>query len=225
MIYPEIFDGFVMGFFTGKDIGLKVEALTGRRVYYPTQQHTDKVILLKDKIKPHIGDAVITRRNDILLGIKSADCVPILIYDKLAHAIGAVHAGWRGTAAGILKKTIAEMKEAFCSDPEDLLISMGPAIRWCCYEVGKDVIDAVEKQTGPGEYFRSKKSGKFCLDLQSANKAQALSMGVLPQNISIIEECTFCFPERYNSYRYALKHGGSDTEAAKKRQGGFIGMP
>ncbi len=226
MIYPEIFDGFAMAFFTGKDIGLEVEGITGRRVYYPVQKHTDTVIHLKEKTKPAVGDAVITRRRDVLLGIKTADCVPILLYDKVGLAIGAAHAGWRGTAAGILKKTIAEMQAAFGTDPEDLLISMGPSIRWCCYEVGREVIDAVSKETGKeGEYFKPKKAGKYCLDLQSANKLQALSLGVPERNISIIEECTYCFPERYYSYRYALKHGGPDSPAAKRRQGGYIGMP
>ena len=232
MIYPEIFDGFVMGFFTGKDVGLNVEAITGRRVFYPVQKHTDTVIHVREKTRPSAGDAVITQRNDILLGVKSADCVPILIYDKVGHAIGAVHAGWRGTAAGILKKTIKEMEAAFCTDPEDLLISLGPSIRWCCYEVGREVIDAVKKETGKdGEYYKPKKAGrgeagnKFCLDLQSANKLQALSMGVPERSISIVEECTYCFPDRYYSYRYALKQGGPDSPAAKRRQGGFIGMP
>lgn len=221
MIYPEIFDGFVMAFFTDRDISLNVENITGRRVYYPIQKHTDKVILLKDKTTPVAGDAVITKRHDVLLGVKTADCVPILLYDKLCGAIGAVHAGWRGTAAGILKKTIVEMTRTFGTEPEDLIISIGPSIRWCCYEVGREVVDAVVKETGKGEYYRAKKSGKFCLDLQTANRQQAISMGVQERNISVIEECTFCYPERYYSYRYAVKHGGPDSG----RQGGFIGMP
>ncbi len=216
MIFPEIFDGHVMGFFTDRELGLNISGLTGRKVYIPKQEHTDKIIVVGKDLKQRAGDAVLTERHDILLGVTTADCVPILVYDKAVLVVGAIHAGWRGTAKGILKKTIEKMKKKYGSRPEDILISLGPSIRWCCYEVGEDVLKAVEKATGKGEYHK-KQDGKICLDLQTANKVQAASVGVPEQNISMIEECTFCYPERYYSYRYNKK--------TKGRQGGFIGLP
>jgi len=216
MIFPEIFDGFVMGFFTDRELGVDVQGLTGRKVYFPVQEHSDKIHVVKGGLKPASADSVITDRHDILLGVQTADCVPILLLDSVTLAIGAVHAGWRSTAMGILKKTIGAMQEKFGSDPGDILVALGPAIRWCCYEVGDEVVEAVRKATGEGDYHMVR-DGKNCLDLQSANKLQALSLGVKNHNISVTEECTYCFHDRYFSYRYDRGNRG--------RQGGFIGMP
>jgi hypothetical protein len=107
------------------------------------------------------------------------------------------------------------MAARFYSRPSDIIVAIGPSIRWCCYEVGHEVIDAITKATGEGEYFKSK-GGKLCLDLQTANKIQALSMGVSDKNIWLSGECTYCLPDRYYSYRYAKGTTG--------RQGGFIGL-
>lgn len=216
MIFPEIFDGHVMGFFTEKELGTDVQGLTGRRVYSPIQEHTGTVISVKNNLSPKVADAVITDRSDVLLGVQTADCVPILLFDRVKHVCAAVHAGWRGTAKGILKKTIKAMCDKYGCSAGEILLAIGPAIRWCCYEVGDDVVEAVSKATGSGEYHNVK-DGMNCLDLQSANRFQALSMGVQEHHISVIEECTSCFPDRYYSYRRDGKATG--------RQGGFIGMP
>lgn len=215
MIFPEILDGHVMGLFTDKELSTDIRPLTGRPVYMPIQKHTDRVLEVDPALTPREGDAVITDRFDIIIGIKTADCVPILVFDTQRLIIGAVHAGWRGTASGILKKTISAMGARYKSRPEDMLIAMGPSIRWCCYTVGQDVLDAVSATTGKGEYHYMR-DGNICLDLQSANKYQALSLGVPQESISITEECTYCYPDRYHSFRY------NQTD---KRQGGFIGLP
>jgi YfiH family protein len=215
MIFPEVFDGRVMGFFTDRELGTHIQGLTGRRVYLPTQEHTDEVIVLEKDLNTRVADALVTDRHDIMLGIQTADCVPILLFDKVHRAIGAVHAGWRGTAKGILKKTLKIMETRFGCDPRDVIVAMGPAIRWCCYEVADDVVEAVRQATEDDNYHKVE-DGKNCLDLQSANAAQALSAGITKDHISIIEECTYCFPETYYSYRY---------NKTDKRQGGFIGLP
>jgi len=172
-------------------------------------------VLLLDSFEPRIGDAVITDRQGVLIGVQGADCVPILLYDRRTHATAAVHAGWRGTAAEIMKKTIGAMGERFSSSPSDITMAVGPAIRWCCYGVGYEVIDAVRKVTGAGDYFIVR-ADKYCLDLPAANRYQALSAGVLPENIWMSDDCTFCRSERYYSYRFAKGPTG--------RQGGFIGV-
>jgi hypothetical protein len=156
---------------------------------------------------------VITDRKGVVIGVQGADCVPILLHDRRTGATGAVHSGWRGTAAEILKKTIGAMGGRFSSSPSDITIAIGPAIRWCCYGVGYEVIEAVKKATGAGDYFMMK-GEKYCLDLPMANRYQAVAAGVLPENIWMSEDCTFCLPEKYYSYRFAKGPTG--------RQGGFI---
>jgi hypothetical protein len=141
--------------------------------------------------------------------------VPILLYDKKKYVIGAVHAGWKGTAGQILKNTIKTMQDRFNSSTEDILIAMGPSIRQCCYEVGEDVKTAIQDVTGDGQYYR-RHGDKFFIDLSLVNKIQALSIGILPQNIWYSEECTCCRPERFYSYRY--------SKGTRGRQIGLIGM-
>jgi YfiH family protein len=216
MIFPEIFDGYVLGFFSDRELGIDVEHITGRRVYFPIQTHSAGVKVLESDLKPTKADAVVTIRRDILLGVQTADCVPMLLLDRDAAVIGAVHAGWKGTAKAILKKTITKMQKKFNSRPEDILLAIGPAIRWLCYEVGSDVLEAVVEATGEGEYY-SEQGGKNYLDLQLANVHQARTAGVREINISVTEDCTYCYPDRYHSYRRSKEAAG--------RQGGFIGFP
>jgi len=222
LIFPEIFEGDpVKAFFTGKEPGADLARVAdiGRikkeLIYTPIQRHTSEVIIIGSEPLPPplIGDAVITGRKGIMLGIQVADCVPVLLFDRVKRVISAVHAGWRGTASGILIKTIMTMKERFSCNPLDLVIAMGPSIRWCCYKVGSEVIEAVTRITGEGEYILQR-DVQYCLDLPSANRQQALKMGVPGENIWISEFCTFCEHERFYSYRFSKAETG--------RQGGFI---
>ncbi len=221
LIYPGIFGKHVKAFFTGKSPGADPEKISGaasidkQKIYLPIQKHTDKVLVLDSDLSSRIADAVITSNKGILLGVQVADCVPVLLYDAKRDVIGVVHAGWRGTAASILKKTIEAMRERFSSFPDDIKIAMGPSIRWCCYHVGYDVLESVEKATGSGEYHINRGEA-YCLDLASANKYQAVSAGIHEKNIWVSEECTYCHPDKYYSYRYAKGTTG--------RQGGFIGI-
>ncbi|BCB96929.1 laccase domain protein [Dissulfurispira thermophila] len=222
IVTPPIFSGFLVNaFFTTRTLGCNIDAVSKafnippNNIYLPIQKHTDKVLILDYSLEPKIADAVITNRKDILIGVQTADCVPILLYDKKTHVVGAVHAGWRGTAEGILKKTIEVMVERFYSIPSDIMVATGPAIRWCCYGVGYEVIEAVTRVTGNGDYI-IKRGEKYCIDLPTANTYQAISSGVLLDNIWMSGECTFCLPEKYYSYRYA--------KGATGRQCGFIGI-
>lgn len=220
LIFPENLKGHVTAFFTGKNPGADTKNIAGmlkvgnEAFYLPVQKHTDKVIVLESFREPLIGDAVVTRQAGVLVGVQVADCVPVLVYDAKKEVFGAVHAGWRGTSAGILKKVLKTMAERFRSDAKDIRVAIGPSIRWCCYEVGYDVVREVRQATGEGDYILLK-GEKYCLDLPSANKYQALSMGVPGGGIWISGECTFCNPEKYFSYRFARGSTG--------RQGGFIG--
>lgn len=221
IILLKIFGNKVNAFFTGKtpgsDLGRisKIASVKRENIYIPLQQHTDRVLILDSDLEPKIADAVITNRKGLLLGVQVADCVPILLHDTGKDVTGVVHAGWRGTAEGILKKTITAMADKFNSSPSDIIIAIGPSIKWCCYKVGFEVIESVGKATGKGDYI-IERGGQYCVDLPSANTYQALSIGVLPENIWISGECTSCHPDKYYSYRYARGTTG--------RQGGFIGI-
>ncbi|MBI4687566.1 MAG: peptidoglycan editing factor PgeF [Nitrospirae bacterium] len=184
-------------------------------VYIPVQKHTNEAVILESNMEPVVADAVLTKREGVIIGIQVADCVPVLLYDKKKAVIGAVHAGWRGTAGGILKNTISAMHERFGSLTEDIMIAIGPSIRECCYMVGEEVINAVSAVTGEGDYYR-RHNGKYIIDLSLANRLQALSLGVPEKNIWQSGECTSCNPQKFHSYRY--------TNGAAGRQGGFIGI-
>lgn len=222
LIFPPILKGLpVKGFFTTKAINGDLKIISRladvsiSKIYQPIQKHTDRIIFLESDMDIKIADAVITAQTGVLIGVDVADCVPILLYDKRLKVIGAVHAGWRGTSHQILGKTINNMADKFSSSPSDILIAMGPAIRQCCYEVGAEVIEAVEKATGTGEYYVQKEQ-RFFLDLPLANMYQAVSSGVPAVNIWMLQECTFCLPDRFYSYRYTKGNTG--------RQSGFIGI-
>lgn len=220
LIYPELMKDHVTAFFTGKKPGAdpdnlgKIMRIRNDQIYMPIQKHTDKIAIIESSLLPIVADAVITKEAGILIGVQVADCVPILLYEKTKGIIGAIHAGWRGTADAILKKTIKVVMDRFACSEDNIYIALGPAIRWCCYNVDFEVMNAVSHVTGPGDYW-TKKGGKYCLDLPQANKYQALSMRIPQRNIWLSDECTFCNPDRFYSYRYAKGTTG--------RQGAFIG--
>ena len=144
-------------------------------------------------------DALITNLSDVPLLLFYADCVPVLLADHKTGVIGLAHAGWRGTAAQIAKKTVAAMQETFGVQPENILAAIGPSIGECCYEVD----DVVRSQMG--EYancFTEKCNGKYWLDLWQVNRQQLMEAGVALSNISTAGICTNHNPELFCSYRY-----------------------
>jgi polyphenol oxidase len=221
IICPDIFNGHAKAFFTVKSLGADIDRISSvmsikkDRIFLPLQKHTDKVLVLDAEKGSGECDAVVTRKTGILIGVRVADCVPVLLCDKRRSTVGVVHAGWRGTAAQIIKKTIYVMAEKFGSCHEDILIALGPSIKRDCYGVGAEVEEAVRKATGEGDYW-VRSCGQSYVDLPSANAQQALSTGVPPENIWISGECTYCNPEKYHSYRYHKDYNGG--------QGGFIGI-
>ena len=110
------------------------------------QVHSDIVVNahgLKDRDQD--GDALVTNDLDLSIGVRSADCVPILLLDTEQRAVGAVHAGWRGTAAQVVKRAIHKMASDFGSKPGDILAAIGPCVRACCYDVGREVQEQFEE--------------------------------------------------------------------------------
>jgi len=146
-------------------------------------------------------DAMVTSERGIWLVIYAADCVPALIVDVKTPAIAAVHAGWRGVAAGVVPAAVARMREAFGSAPRDCVAVLGPAIGGCCYEVDAPVARAMG---GAGWWPRAARptgSGRWHLDLRTAVHAQLVASGVPARRVATVPYCTACRPDLFFSYR------------------------
>ena len=146
------------------------------------------------------ADALITNVAGLPLFVFSADCGVILLHDGVHHAIGAVHAGWRGTVLGIVKKTVEAMHDAFGSEPSDLRCAIGPSIGKCCFETDDDVPAALRAALGAdAEAFMDWNGRKWHIDLKSVNRYWLQKAGVT--QIDLCEHCTYCLPELYWSHR------------------------
>lgn len=148
------------------------------------------------------ADALVTNESNLPLVVFSADCGIILLHDPEANCVGAVHAGWRGCAAGILEKTVREMERLYGAKPARILAAIGPAIGQCCFETDGDVPDAMRDALGAdAEPFLEDRGAKWHVDLSGLNRQWLLRAGVAPGRIDVSELCTFCHPELFWSYR------------------------
>jgi hypothetical protein len=154
-------------------------------------------------------DALTTDLPGVLLGVKTADCVPVILGDARTGACAAVHAGWRGTLAGIVKHALASMRREFGTRPEDVRAAIGPAALACCYEVGPEVIAAFRAEfTNADALFTPTSEGRALVDLHRANLEQLTESGVAPERVHALPLCTMCRPEDFFSYRRDRKlHG------------------
>ncbi len=172
------------------------------------------------------GDGMMTCEPGILLGIQTADCIPVLIADRKRRAVAAFHAGWRGTLKRIVEHGAGRMRLEFGSLPEDLTAAIGPGIRACCYAVGEEVKMEFEsqfryavelfsevydsdpiKEKYPLLFMTARAPGhsnlgpSLHLDLVEANRRQLLDAGLREENIYIQGDCTSCRTDRYFSHR------------------------
>lgn len=154
-------------------------------------------------------DALTTRVPSVLLGVKTADCVPILLADTRRGACVAIHAGWRGTLAEIVPRAFERLREEFGTDPADVRAAIGPAARACCYEVGAEVIGAFSAKFPYAEtLFTQTREGHALADIQKANREQLITAGVAAERIHTLPLCTICRPDLFFSYRRDKKlHG------------------
>jgi YfiH family protein len=144
------------------------------------------------------ADACCTSGPGFLLGIQTADCLPILVVDPRRRLAAAAHAGWRGTAAGIATRA-ARALVARGSDEWDLVAAIGPGIGPCCYEVGEDLRAAFGPAGAP--FFRGGANGRPHLDLRAVNARQLVDAGLRPEAVHHVDECTRCRADLYPSFR------------------------
>lgn len=166
------------------------------------QIHSDRVEIVDTGLSfetPPECDALITNRPDRALMVMSADCTPILIYDPVHRAIGAVHAGRAGALGSILPKTIETMGKTYGSRLEDLKISFGPSIHGCCYEINTAIAAEVE---GQGFIHALRFEGeKVFLDVNTVLRSQLDELGIRSGQLEVISACTSCQCDTYFSYR------------------------
>jgi YfiH family protein len=147
-------------------------------------------------------DALTSKLEHILVGVKTADCVPVLLGDPITRSFAAVHAGWRGTAQSIVVNAVETMKARFDVDPANLIAAIGPAAGRENYEIGTDVIVAFNKNFDSAKkYFRETRPGHALIDLHLANKDQLIAAGVRQENIFTAPFCTMESPDLFFSYR------------------------
>ena len=173
------------------------------------------------------GDALYTRDPSLLLGILTADCVPVLIADTRTHAVAAFHAGWRGTLARIVERGIGTLRRDFGSRPQDLIAAIGPSIGACCFAVGEEVRHEFESQFAyapslfsevydadpirekyPMLFLTARAPGhsnlgpQIHMDLWEANRRQLLDAGLKASSITLIGHCTACTRLRDGRRKY-----------------------
>ena len=176
------------------------------------QVHGDRVIEVSstdagggvspDCSRAENADAMLTREPGVALHCGFADCVPVLLYapDKMVAAV--VHAGWKGTVAGIAAKAVKLMIERYACDPLQIIAGIGPSIGPCCFEVDGSVAERFyEKYPGHGDLIIQKQREKYHIDLWLANKLQLSAAGLLESNIAGAGLCTACNTDLFYSYR------------------------
>ena len=195
----------------GQAVGFEPEELVFTR-----QTHTD---IIRKVTRENAGeglfrpvepecDALITDEPGLVLAAFTADCTPILLHDPVTGAVGAVHAGWRGTVADIAGKTVKAMCDAYGCKPEAIRAAIGPNIGQCCFETDRDVPDAVLEAFGSeAECFIRKAGEKYYVNLKEINALALRRAGV--RQVEISQECTMCRPDRYWSHRITGPQRGS----------------
>ena len=151
-------------------------------------------------------DVIVSNADHVLAGVKTADCVPILIGDPRTRSFAAVHAGWRGTLATAVIAGVKRLAEEYGVRPEDMRAAIGASAGPCCYEVGSDVIDAFTSRFSEGaKLFTPTRPGHAFVDLITANRDQLESVGVAPERIHVLPFCTMCRTDLFFSYRNEKK--------------------
>ena len=198
-------------------------AVDAVRVAMVSQVHGRRVVVIRNEADvPPVtteADALISTAPGIAIAVRAADCVPLLMADPVSGAVAAVHAGWRGTAAGIAKEAVESMGREFGTKPEHLLAAIGPSIEPCCYEVGSDLVDAfaaagherhlITRWFGtPPPPRGSRQPPPLRLDVAGANRDQLVLAGVPESQIFLSALCTAMHLDVLTSYRAEKERAG-----------------
>jgi len=219
--YPEVLcafstrlGGYSSEMYTSLNLGLKTGDVVGKviknrqiffkslsikegRIAYGDQIHSANVAIVNHPGIFHETDALISSQKNIFLTVQTADCFPVFLYDPKSATIGLVHAGWRGTRAGILENVFNILKHQLKTEMAHLLAAIGPGLQKECFEVRKDVGALFDE-----EYLLPHQdSDKKYLDLFRVIMDRLVNQGIRPENIDAIPACTMCSQDKFYSYR------------------------
>ena len=197
---------WLTAFTTGRDSGVEALGLRLEELALPRQVHSDHVLWMREAGRPEATDAVITDQPGLCVCVKTADCIPVLLYDSRQRVVAAVHAGWRGTVARIVQKTIEQMNPL---NPSDLHAIIGPGISLLQFEVGDEVYQAFKEEAFPMERiaqrFPSADGERWHIDLWEANRWLLQQIGV--EDIHVEGICTRTSPGFYSARRETINTG------------------
>ena len=194
-------------------LGLGLDALVRMK-----QVHCADVFVAngKPRSQPE-ADIAVTDDRTIALSVRTADCVPVLLADRRTGAVAAVHAGWKGTAAGAVIIAVQHLTSRYSANPEDIIAAVGPSIGPCCYEVGPELAGHFSSHPEAATWFTA--GAKPRLDLWRATRDQLARAGVPPQQIHVCELCTFDHPDLFHSYRRDGTSAGRLVAAIRSEPG------
>lgn len=176
-------------------------------VFTLTQVHSTRILRVETSANiPAEADAIITSAPNLPIAVLVADCVPIILYDPEHHALGLVHAGWKGTLGRIAQDCVYRMQQAYGSKPAKMLAGIGPSIGPTCYETGRDVAECYGKEFGFATLKQN--NGNLFVDLWESNSLQLEEAGLDIMNIEVARICTHCNTQDFYSYRQENKTTG-----------------
>lgn len=171
-----------------------------KNLIFPTQTHTSNIDIAKEnKISYPDTDALILTDKNLGIFLNFADCTPVILYDEVQNIGAIAHAGWRGTAGKIAVKTAQKMIKDFNSKAENIIAVIGPAIGFCCYNVGEEVYQKLSKTVEHFDGLYEIRQGNIYVDLKNINKKQLEEIGV--KKIDVCSYCTVCNNDTFYSYR------------------------
>ncbi len=209
----------VEAFFTTRDICIKSKEIEMQNIVFenkknicdylkideknlitPSQTHTANIdIAIESKHAYPDTDALILKDKNLGIFLNFADCTPVILYDEKQNIGAIAHAGWRGTAQKIAPLTVQKMITEFKSKPKDIIAIIGPAIGFCCYNVGQEVYEKLSQTVKTFNGLYEIRQGNIFVDLKNINKQQLLEIGV--EKIDVCPYCTVCNNENFFSYR------------------------
>jgi YfiH family protein len=231
-VAPHLFTTRELALSSGRDWRRIAQALHAERVATLEQVLGRGVVAISRDTVPSPtrprADALVADAPSVAVAVRTADCVPLLLGDSRTGAVAAVHAGWRGTAAGVVMAAVEAMQHRFGVRPQDLVAAMGPSIGVCCYEVGQDVVDAFATaghasppmdrwfvSRDPGSGIRDPERPR--LDLVAANREQLILAGVPAAQIHACGLCTAMHLDVLTSYRAEKEKAGRLAAAIRCR--------
>jgi YfiH family protein len=222
-IAPHVFTTRQLAFTAPEDEQRVAESVGARAVAMATQVHGRHVVVVRRGTgmpanRPE-ADGFVSDASDIAVAVRAADCVPLLMADRVRGVVAAVHAGWRGTAARVAVAAIEALQREFGSDPADLIVAIGPSIGACCYEVGSELVDAFAGAgherylidrwfLAPAPPRGSRERPKLRLDVAGANRDQLVLAGVPEEQIHLSGLCTAMHLDLLTSYRAEKEKAG-----------------